>query len=66
MATEMKRISISLPEEIDNQVIQMKKTDEYCRCSYAEIVRLLIEEGIRANHANRQTANFYSGNEQSA
>lgn len=56
MATEMKRISISLPEEIDQQVIELKKTDTYCRCSYAEIVRVLLELGIRATKAEEQTA----------
>lgn len=56
MATEMKRISISLQEELDNQIIELKKTDKYCRCSYAEIVRNLIELGIRASKAQEQTA----------
>lgn len=56
MATEMKRISISLPEEIDNQVIELKKTDMYCRCSYAEIVRMLLELGLRATRAQEQSA----------
>ena len=56
MATEMKRISISVSEETDNQIMQLKKTDEYCRCSYAEIVRMLLEAGLRASNADGQTA----------
>lgn len=56
MATEMKRISISLPDEIDSQVIQLKRTEEFCRCSYAEIVRMLLERGIRASQTEERSA----------
>ena len=48
MATDMKRISISLSDAIDEKVMEMKRTEEYCRSSYAEIIRILIERGIAA------------------
>ena len=48
MATEMKRISISMTDEQDAKVMELKRTEEYCRCSYAEIVRILIEAGLTA------------------
>lgn len=42
-----KRMSISINEEMDKKIIELKKTDKYCRCSYAEIVRQLIEADRR-------------------
>lgn len=49
-----KRMSISINEEMDKKIIELKKTDQYCRCSYAEIVRQLIEAGIKATEADRR------------
>lgn len=42
----MRRLSLSVPDEIDAVVIRLKKTDEYCRCSYSEILRHLLYQGI--------------------
>lgn len=51
-----KRMSISINEEMDKKIIELKKTDKYCRCSYAEIVRQLIEAGIEVIEADRRGA----------
>lgn len=47
-----KRLSISLPPELDRAVLDLRKTEEYCRCSYVEIIRVLMTEGVKAM-ANR-------------
>lgn len=52
----MRRLSISVPDEIDAVVIRLKKTDEYCRCSYAEILRHLLYQGIDATRAEEKDA----------
>lgn len=51
-----RRMSVSINEETDKKIIEMKKTDEYCRCSYSEIIRKLIEEGIKTIEANKEGA----------
>lgn len=44
----VKRISVSLPEQLEKTIIEMRRTEEYCRCSYAEIIRMLMEIGIKS------------------
>lgn len=43
---DTKRMSISLPPELEQAVIELRKTDRFCRCSYAEIIRQLMQAGI--------------------
>ena len=43
--TEMKRVTVSLPEEIDKKVLELRKDERFIRCSYSEIVRKLLEAG---------------------
>jgi len=40
--TDMKRVTVSMPEELDNRIIELKKEDRYARASYSEIVRQLL------------------------
>ncbi|GEM_PF-1450584 len=44
--TEMRRITISVPDDIDKAVLEMKKTDEFVRDSYSEIIRKLLAIGL--------------------
>lgn len=41
----MKRLSVGLPDEIEHLVIELRKTDEYCMCSCADILRMLMTAG---------------------
>lgn len=43
-----KRMSVTINKEMENKIIELRKTDEYCRCSYSEIIRKLIEAGMKA------------------
>lgn len=43
----MKRLSVGLPPEIEKLVIEMRKTDEYCMCSCADILRKLMMAGAQ-------------------
>lgn len=47
--TEMKRVSIPIPETLDQRILELRKRDEFVRCSYAEIVRRLLERGLDLN-----------------
>lgn len=50
--TNCKRISVSLTPEMERKVMEIRKTDEYCRSSVAEILRMLIERGLSAERQN--------------
>jgi Arc/MetJ-type ribon-helix-helix transcriptional regulator len=50
-----KRMSISLPPELERAVTDLRKTDRFCRCSYAEIIRQLMQAGIDAVSTGQQT-----------
>lgn len=44
--TKNRRISVSLTPELETRVMEMRKTDEYCRFSVAQIIRILIARGL--------------------
>ncbi len=46
------RLTISLTPEIDKKIIELRKTDAFCRCSLAEIIRYLITAGIASENTN--------------
>lgn len=46
--TEMKRVTISLPDELDKRILSLKKSDKFIRSSYAEIARYLLEIGLNS------------------
>lgn len=46
--TEMKRITIALSDDLDSEILKMRKQDEFVRCSYSEIVRRLVAAGLEA------------------
>ncbi len=53
--TELRRVTITLPDEMDKAILQLKKEDRYVRCSYSEIARQLLGLGLKA-WANEETA----------
>lgn len=54
--TDMRRVTISLPEEIDKQILELRKDDRFVRCSYAAIVRQMLERGLDTARSNRNSA----------
>ena len=42
------RVSLVIPDELNDALIELRKTDEFCRCSYSEIIRRLMEMGLEA------------------
>jgi len=47
-AKTYKRLSINLTEELDRYVLEMRGREEYVRCSYIEIIRILMAEGAKS------------------
>ncbi len=54
--TDMRRITISLPVELDKKIVELRKDDRFIRCSYAEIVRKVVEQGLDMVAADRNSA----------
>lgn len=52
--TDMRRITIALPDEMDKKILELRKNDRFIRCSYAEIVRTLLEQGLATGIPNGQ------------
>lgn len=44
--TDMKRVTISLSDDLDGAILELRKQDEFVRCSYSEIVRHLLTLGL--------------------
>lgn len=44
--TTMKRVTIALPETIDEKILELRKDNRFIRCSYSEIVRRVMEHGL--------------------
>lgn len=44
--TEMRRMTISLPDDLDKRILELKKDDRFVRCSYSEIVRQVLDHGF--------------------
>ena len=46
--TDMKRITVSFPDDIDQALVELRKQDGFERCSYSEIIRRLVRVGLSA------------------
>ena len=58
--TDMRRITISVPREMEATLYGLRKQDEYNRCSMSEMIRRLVEIGLKAEARkapNRQADN---------
>lgn len=51
MAEEKKdwRLSVVLTKEQEEAIVKLRQTDEFARCSFGEIVRNLIDAGLKAS-----------------
>lgn len=50
--TDMKRVTVSIPEDTDKKLLELRKTEPFIRCSYSEIVRRMILLGLNASGAH--------------
>ena len=55
--TNNRRISVSLTPVLEKRVMEMRKTDEFCMMSVAEIIRILIARGLEEE--NEQVSDIY-------
>ena len=44
--TDMKRITVSLTDEIIAAIAEIKETERFKSCTYSEIIRILVQRGL--------------------
>jgi len=55
--TDMKRVTISVTDEIDRRIIDLRKKDpRFERCSYAEIVRQVLALGMESYDSTKDAS----------
>lgn len=42
----VKRTTISFPDELMERIFALRKDDRFTRCSYSELIRQLTEKGL--------------------
>lgn len=48
MATNMKAVAFYVDKEVDDMIVALRKQDRFVRSSKSDIVRYLINEGLKA------------------
>ena len=43
---DIRKLSFSVSPELEKQIIDLRKRDEFCRLSVAEIIRILVSNGL--------------------
>lgn len=51
--TDMKRITVSLTDKLDEEILALKNTEPFKKASYSEIIRFLLYHGIEAERAKK-------------
>lgn len=49
------RITIMIPDEVDEKILEFKKMDRFIKSSYSEVVRFLLDRGIKS--ASKELSN---------
>lgn len=44
--TNMKRNTVSFPDELADRIFALRADERFRRCSYSELVRILVENGL--------------------
>lgn len=54
--TTMKRNTISFPDDLADRVLDLRMRKAFRNCSYSELVRMLVELGLKAVEENTENA----------
>lgn len=52
--TNMKRTTVTFGDDLDREIFELRKNENYMRCSYSEIVRRLVRLGLKAEARKKQ------------
>lgn len=53
--SDIRKLSFSVSPELEKRIIDMRKSDEYCRLPVSEIIRKLLEKGLEQLSPDPQT-----------
>lgn len=45
---DVRRLAFVIDEDLERQILEMRKSDRFVRCSVSEIVRELVRRGLEA------------------
>ena len=48
MMTDMRRMTISFTDELDEAILRLRETEEFKHATYSKIVRYLVSKGLEA------------------
>lgn len=51
---KMWRASVVIPSDVEQAIIDMRKRDEFARCSISEILRSLINRGLESYEQDKE------------
>lgn len=54
--TDMRRVTIAIPDELDKRILELKKNDRFARCSYSSVVRQVLERGFSLFETEKDSA----------
>lgn len=55
--TNMRRVTVTLPDNLDRRILELKKDDRFVRCSYSELVRQVLDRGFSVMNEDRHQGN---------
>ena len=44
--TNMKRVTVSLPDDVDKRLMKLKQTKKFAKSSYSEVIRQVLQRGL--------------------
>ena len=44
--TNMKRVTVSLPDDVDKRLMKLKQTKKFSKSSYSEVIRQVLQRGL--------------------
>lgn len=53
--TDMRRVTVSLPDNLDKRILDLRKDDRFARCSYSELVRKMLDRGFAKLETERSS-----------
>lgn len=54
--TEMRRMTVSIPDEMDRRLLALRRDDRFSRCSYSELVRRMLDRGMKDHESSESKA----------
>lgn len=54
--TSMKRNTVSFPDELAERIFALRAKEQFRRCSYSQLIRILAEKGLESMAGETESA----------